>query len=38
MRTSGEALGRRIWVIPEGYIPGTTTGPEPEMTTPTTPR
>lgn len=25
-------IGRRTWVIPEGYIPGTSTGPEPEMT------
>jgi len=25
-------LGRRRWAIPEGYIPGTSTGPAPEMT------
>lgn len=25
-------LGRRVWVIPEGYIPAASTGPEPEMT------
>lgn len=25
-------LGSRTWVIPEGYIPQTSTGPEPEMT------
>jgi hypothetical protein len=24
--------GARIWAIPEGYIPGRSTGPEPEMT------
>lgn len=27
-----EALGQRVWVIAEGYIPGHSTGPEPEMT------
>lgn len=27
-----EGLGRRVWVIPEGYIPGESTGPAPEMT------
>lgn len=27
-----EALGRTDWVIAEGYIPGGSTGPEPEMT------
>jgi hypothetical protein len=27
-----EAIGRRRWAIPEGYIPGESTGPEPEMT------
>jgi hypothetical protein len=26
-----EALGARTWVIPEGYIPATSTGPQPEM-------
>ena len=25
------AIGRKIWVIPEGYIPPHSTGPEPEM-------
>ena len=25
------ALGRTVWVIPEGYIPATSTGPEPQM-------
>jgi hypothetical protein len=25
-------IGRRHWAIPEGYIPGTSTGPEPQMT------
>jgi hypothetical protein len=27
-----EAIGRRRWAIAEGYIPGSSTGPEPEMT------
>lgn len=27
-----QALGKKIWVIAEGYIPGKSTGPEPEMT------
>jgi hypothetical protein len=27
-----EAFGRQVWVIAEGYIPGESTGPEPEMT------
>lgn len=33
-RGSGRAvgLGRRCWVIAEGYIPRESTGPEPEMT------
>lgn len=26
------AMGRRTWVIPEGYIPSGSTGPEPAMT------
>ena len=26
------AIGHKIWAIPEGYIPGQSTGPEPEMT------
>lgn len=25
------AIGRRLWVIPEGYIPAHSTGPTPEM-------
>jgi len=25
-------IGRRIWAIPEGYIPGQSHGPGPEMT------
>jgi hypothetical protein len=25
------AMGHRYWAIPEGYIPGASTGPEPEM-------
>ncbi|MDQ6857558.1 MAG: sensory rhodopsin transducer [Chloroflexota bacterium] len=28
----GAPIGRRRWAIPEGYIPGTSTGPAPEMT------
>lgn len=27
-----DAIGRRTWVIPEGYIPRESTGPAPEMT------
>ena len=27
-----EAIGRRTWAIPEGYIPGASHGPEPAMT------
>jgi hypothetical protein len=27
-----EPLGRRIWVIPEGYIPSWSNGPEPQFT------
>jgi len=26
-----EPIGHRRWAIPEGYIPGESTGPEPEM-------
>jgi hypothetical protein len=26
-----EPIGQRRWAIPEGYIPGGSTGPEPEM-------
>lgn len=25
-------IGRRFWAIAEGYIPGSSTGPEPQMT------
>lgn len=25
-------IGKNLWVIPEGYIPSTSTGPEPQMT------
>ena len=27
-----QALGHKVWAIPEGYIPGESTGPAPEMT------
>lgn len=27
-----EALGTRTWVVAEGYIPGASTGPAPQMT------
>lgn len=27
-----EAIGHKIWAIPEGYIPGQSTGPDPEFT------
>lgn len=27
-----EAIGRTRWAIAEGYIPGSSTGPEPQMT------
>ena len=27
-----DAIGARVWVIPEGYIPGASTGPEPQFT------
>ena len=26
------AIGHKIWAIPEGYIPGQSIGPDPEMT------
>lgn len=29
---AGEGLGKRLWVIPEGYPPRASTGPEPQMT------
>ncbi len=32
MDLSSQAVGHRRWVIPEGYIPEHSTGPEPEMT------
>ena len=27
-----KGVGKRIWAIPEGYIPGESTGPAPQMT------
>lgn len=27
-----DAVGRRLWVIAEGFIPAASTGPEPQMT------
>ena len=27
-----KGIGRRFWAIAEGYIPGSSTGPEPQMT------
>ena len=27
-----KGVGQKIWAIPEGYIPGQSTGPSPEMT------
>jgi hypothetical protein len=27
-----KAIGHKIWAIPEGYIPGQSTGPDPEFT------
>jgi hypothetical protein len=27
----GEAIGRRRWAIAEGYVPGWSNGPEPQM-------
>ena len=32
MNERAEGLGATVWVIPEGYIPEHSTGPEPEMT------
>ena len=31
-------IGHRLWAIAEGYIPETSTGPAPEMTSPAQPR
>ncbi len=31
-KMKGKATGRRLWAIPEGYIPGESHGPEPQMT------
>src|ERR1700758_3185503 len=31
IRLSMEAIGHRCWAIAEGYIPGQSHGPEPEM-------
>lgn len=27
-------IGAKLWAIPEGYIPGKSHGPEPQMTSP----
>jgi hypothetical protein len=27
-----ESIGRKVWAIAEGYIPASSTGPEPQMT------
>ena|SRR5688572_11872444 len=27
-----DSIGRKVWAIAEGYIPGKSTGPEPQMT------
>ena len=27
-----QPIGRRVWAIAEGFIPGSSTGPEPQMT------
>lgn len=27
-----EAIGKHVWALAEGYIPGWSTGPEPQMT------
>jgi hypothetical protein len=27
-----KGVGKRVWAIPEGYIPGDSTGPAPQMT------
>lgn len=32
MSSGGRMIGRRQWVIPEGYIPATSTGPAPDLT------
>ncbi|HET8712083.1 MAG TPA: sensory rhodopsin transducer [Gemmatimonadales bacterium] len=32
MTKSRDAIGRKRWAIAEGYIPGSSHGPEPEMT------
>jgi hypothetical protein len=31
METDMNAIGRRTWAIAEGYIPGASTGPQPDM-------
>jgi hypothetical protein len=28
----GEAVGKKVWAIPEGYIPRESVGPQPQMT------
>jgi hypothetical protein len=30
--THASEIGRKVWAIAEGYIPGESSGPEPEMT------
>jgi hypothetical protein len=32
MQMDMQTIGKKIWAIPEGYIPGDSTGPSPEMT------
>lgn len=29
---AAEGLGKHVWVIPEGYLPPDSTGPQPQMT------
>lgn len=29
---AGAGIGKHLWVIPEGYLPPASTGPEPQMT------
>lgn len=32
MRRAADSIGRTLWAIPEGYIPGQSHGPSPQMT------
>ena len=32
MKTSTEPIGRRYWAVAEGYIPGGSNGPSPQLT------